>query len=1004
MPRPHLPGASSLRNRNRITNKTRLRIIKGNVDAEDVFIPDEEEEKHRLTNLVAGVDAEDANEVLSAAHRTQVTKKVEDKSAYIPTPDSTGVVDNADELYPPGRWRDPATYVCTSAGVEESVANGIAGGFTYYMDERDKEWLDKNNEEARGEGTSAQGAISSASGTRTSARSAKAKGKEPDVNQPTTISEDEFELVMGLFEKVAHEKTEFLHLGLVTGANFPPFSEYESIFSSPLTPATFAAYTVPSWIPQPPHLLRLARIIYPYWRERRLERQGHRIIPTLNFDETDTTNESYICFRRREIKAVRKTRQTQVTFSDKLARLQTEFAYPLELAKLVLQREMVKKECAVQGRQIWERRLALVDLKRKFPSFSGQDEELLVDKERPKKDVVRVPPRPPRPTEVLTPIPQVVIKPRERIAQVKQQIEATLAKQKEVDRSWEDVVDNPYQAPPVPFASRLFQYVPPSDAPSYPSNTSDKTSDSDEEPPAKVPRISRAVRLRYGRGGRLLMDRRDPTPRRPIPKAARSSLFGGGDDDMQVDVQDPEEVDRLKRLEAQWRFDADDGPPCGPDGPDEQDRLLLDDYDPKYLRYAMTLFTDTDHAHLSTDPTIHLPNANGQQSSVIPYRLGMPPMVRRDPQGNLRPIHPVHGMFLGPVPYPGLLATPVAMQHQIKKMPPPNALPQMRISSNGGMRPPSVPGVALAAVGPQQSPPPPTAIPQNPATNGIARPAIAMPHVDLVKPAEPVANGTPALASQQAAERQTSPPQEMATPANGISPQRPKSQNQTPMALGVPTNGYHLTSLNPASAATAAAAYAQLQANQRAQLMLQQKTPQDIKAAFANAGLNLTPQDLAALQAQAATNRAMYANSAAAAQLAAGNLNLKLPAARQMQWALGMNLQRPGSAVPVNNAGGGEGGGTQVQMGQAQMVNGVGIGIASPNPQHMIPVRSPSANGMRPGMRISSTGQMQQMSPHMQHSSPSPLPNIAQQSQSPPRVPMTPAMVMASPPQQQNGY
>jgi enhancer of polycomb-like protein len=80
------------------------------------------------------------------------------------------------------------------------------------MDERDKEWLDKNNEEARGEGTSAQGAVStSGTTTRTSQRSAKAKGKEPDVAQPIVISEDEFELVMGLFEKVTHEKTEFLH-------------------------------------------------------------------------------------------------------------------------------------------------------------------------------------------------------------------------------------------------------------------------------------------------------------------------------------------------------------------------------------------------------------------------------------------------------------------------------------------------------------------------------------------------------------------------------------------------------------------------------------------------------------------------------------------------------------------------------------------------------------------------------------------------------------------------
>ncbi|KAF8343415.1 hypothetical protein F5887DRAFT_1075753 [Amanita rubescens] len=45
----------------------------------------------------------------------------------------------------------------------------------------------------------------------------------------------------------------------------------------------------------------------------------------------------------RKIKAVRKTRVSQVTSSDKLARLNVEFQYPLELAKAVLMHEMVKE-------------------------------------------------------------------------------------------------------------------------------------------------------------------------------------------------------------------------------------------------------------------------------------------------------------------------------------------------------------------------------------------------------------------------------------------------------------------------------------------------------------------------------------------------------------------------------------------------------------------------------------------------------------------------------------
>jgi enhancer of polycomb-like protein len=103
----------------------------------------------------------------------------------------------------------------------------------------------------------------------------------------------------------------------------------------------------------------------------------------VQFDETDTQNESYICFRRREIKAVRKTRASQVTSSDKLLRLQSELLSSLELAKNVINRETIKRDGAIQSQNIWEKRLSLVELKRKFPTLGAkEDEELLHDKER----------------------------------------------------------------------------------------------------------------------------------------------------------------------------------------------------------------------------------------------------------------------------------------------------------------------------------------------------------------------------------------------------------------------------------------------------------------------------------------------------------------------------------------------------------------------------------------------------------------------------------------------
>ena len=59
MPRNLNLGASTLRNRNRVTNKTRLKVIPGNIDA-DPLVLDEDEEKARVVST-AGVDADDAN-------------------------------------------------------------------------------------------------------------------------------------------------------------------------------------------------------------------------------------------------------------------------------------------------------------------------------------------------------------------------------------------------------------------------------------------------------------------------------------------------------------------------------------------------------------------------------------------------------------------------------------------------------------------------------------------------------------------------------------------------------------------------------------------------------------------------------------------------------------------------------------------------------------------------------------------------------------------------------
>ena len=89
--------------------------------------------------------------------------------------------------------------------------------------------------------------------------------------------------------------------------------------------------------------------------------------------------------------------------------------------------------------------------------------------------------------------------------------------------------------------------------------------------------MARAVRLRYGRGGRIHLDRRDAIPRAFL-NLPRSKLFGT-DEPMDVDMENPEEDESARRLVERWRFDMDDSPATGSEGPEEQDRVLVDDYD-----------------------------------------------------------------------------------------------------------------------------------------------------------------------------------------------------------------------------------------------------------------------------------------------------------------------------------------------------------------------------------------------------------------------------------------
>lgn len=190
---------------------------------------------------------------------------------------------------------------------------------------------------------------------------------------------------------------------------------------------------------------------------------GHssNVLTIRQFDEADTQNESYVCFRRREMKATRKTRGQQANMSERLQSLQRALEEPLKLAHNVLRRENLKRASTDITCASWLRRLAMLDFIRRDPTLAEKgDEELLVDREaavvrKPEASVITFPhitcahnyysrkeytPKSEAPAPVLPQV-QPTTRPSDRTRRINVNIETACARRKEKDRQWDDALE-----------------------------------------------------------------------------------------------------------------------------------------------------------------------------------------------------------------------------------------------------------------------------------------------------------------------------------------------------------------------------------------------------------------------------------------------------------------------------------------------------------------------------------------------------------------------------------
>ncbi|OQE43031.1 hypothetical protein PENCOP_c003G03417 [Penicillium coprophilum] len=459
----------------KLTSKASIPVVReSDIDAIDDDI------QSSLQQIETGVEKAEESEIhLQRAINATAQGKVNE--AHIPTPETILSNLQYDELYPP-IFSQPATYIRFSSTVEDCC------GCPYNMTEEDDVFLKIMNEK-----------------------------RDPSAGRCT---EDIFEEVMNFFEETAQIK-----------------QPYASIDNPPVLSFAEMQDMMDATLEDPMKIF--AKEIYEHWKSRRMAVQNNPLVPQLKFETGQDTDDSdpFVCFRRREVRQIRKTRGRDAQSAEKLRRLRKELEDARELVALVRQREVARREMLSVERQLFKQRCEVKEMKRKL-NIKDDDEDLI--NQKPKKRVLDMPPQRPNAPQLRMPLKAgqgaedlqlledvQAEKENEILRDIKQNITKHI--------KWNEGYVDHTRAPLSPSPERIFDVAafrpaftaqlptPPSSESSGEMDTSldvtsplfsrDKlTSHTMElhDEPHRMP----SFRRRVGRGGRLMIDRRNMGPRK----------------------------------------------------------------------------------------------------------------------------------------------------------------------------------------------------------------------------------------------------------------------------------------------------------------------------------------------------------------------------------------------------------------------------------------------------------------------------------------------------------
>lgn len=468
-----------------------------------------------LHAVETGVDKNEEEEVhlqqvINAAQKALLGSKKEEKSSdmYIPTPDASRIWPEAHKYYKDQKFKQPETYIKFSATVEDTV------GVEYNMDEVDEKFYRET----------------------LCKYYPKKKNKSDENNRKCT--ELEFETICDKLEKTIEARQPFLSMDPSNILSYEELSSYivdqfksavktsnpyivtnggnleyisttalkerlsKEIKYEPFVTIFDKNQMSTSAVRPIPKLFELfGRPVYDHWKERKIERKGKTIQPTLKFEdpnsnEKENDNDPYICFRRREFRQARKTRRADTIGAERIRLMQKSLHRARDLIMSVSEREILKLDNFQAEHELFKARCATKACKRElnikgdeylfFPhkkkkivrtedeekekkrEKKKQDQELALKQQQALQQQQQQPPQPPQPPQqapskqdgTSTSQPYVKLPPakvpdmdlvtvslvlKEKNETIKRAVLEKLRKRKEHDKGFINLTDDPYQ-------------------------------------------------------------------------------------------------------------------------------------------------------------------------------------------------------------------------------------------------------------------------------------------------------------------------------------------------------------------------------------------------------------------------------------------------------------------------------------------------------------------------------------------------------------------------------